>query len=196
MTPDGSRHCGVAFKDGAPLVGVWRIRQDHLLELDKPLPVETEKFVARAREKYGDPGRRAAYFLVDNMPASDRAKLGSDFLMENLALAIEARQKFPWGKTEPERIFFNDVLPYASLDEPRDPWRADFYKIASEIVRDCKTSTEAAQALNRELFNRLKVHYNLARKRNNQSPEESIEQGKATMRDRAGQSFWWMPAAR
>jgi transglutaminase-like putative cysteine protease len=47
-------------------------------------------------------------------------------------------------------------------------------------VRNCKTATEAAQALNKELFKRLKVHYNLARKRNNQSPKESIEQGKAT----------------
>jgi hypothetical protein len=148
--------------------------------LDESVPVETEKFIGAATEKFGDPGRRAAYFLVDNMPAADRASLDTDFLMENLRLALEARERFPWAKSPPERIFVNDVLPYASLDEPRDPWRADFYKVAGEIVAGCKTATEAAQALNQKLFTRLKVHYNLGRKRNNQSPSESIEQGKAT----------------
>jgi predicted esterase len=170
--------CSVAYKDDGR--HVWRIRQDRLLKLDEALPVESETFLAAAAEKHGDVGRRAAYFLLDNMPASDRAVLSSDFLMENLSLALQARTNFPWAGSVPERLFFNDVLPYASLDEPRDPWRADFYPMASNIVRDCKTATEAAQALNREIFKQVNVHYNLARKRNNQSPKESIDQGKAT----------------
>jgi hypothetical protein len=178
MTADGYA-CAVAFKEGER-ERVWRIRQDRLLKLDEALPVESEQFIAQAAEKYGDVGRRAAYFLVDNMPAGDRAMLDCNFLMENLGLALATRAKFPWARNVPERIFLNDVLPYASLDEPRDSWRADFYPLASEIVSDCKTATEAAQALNRELFKRLKVHYNLDRKRTNQSPAESIEQGKAT----------------
>ena len=177
-TSDGYA-CSVAYKEGDSR-HVWRIRYDRLLKLDEALPVETERFIAAAAEKYGDAGRRAAYFLVDNMPARDRAALSSEFLMENLSLAFEARKKFPWAAALPERMFVNDVLPYASLDEPRDPWRADFYRMGSEIVRDCKTATEAAQALNRELFKQVNVHYNTARKRNNQSPKESIEQGKAT----------------
>jgi pimeloyl-ACP methyl ester carboxylesterase len=144
------------------------------------MPVETEAFVATAAEKFGDVGRRAAYFLVDNMPASDRAAFDTEFQLENLSLALEARKKFPWATNVVERMFFNDVLPYASVDEPRDPWRAQFFALGSEICKDCKTATEAAQALNRELFKRINVHYNLARKRNNQSPKESIEQGKAT----------------
>ena len=178
LTSDGYA-CSVSYKDGERR-RVWRIRQDRLMKLDEALPVETEAFIAAAAAKYGDLGGRAAYFLVDNMPGSDRTGLSSDALMENLSLALEARNKFPWAKSVPERVFFNDVLPYASLDEPRDPWRADFYRIASGIVRECKTATEAAQALNRELFKQLNVHYNLRRKRNNQSPKESIEQGKAT----------------
>ncbi len=177
-TADGYA-CSVMFRDGERQ-RVWRIRQDRLLKLDEPLPVESEMFVALAADKFGDVGRRAAYFLVDNMPAGDRATLGSDFLMENLSLAFAARTNFPWAATVPERMFFNDVLPYASLDEPRDPWRADLYKLASEIVRGCTNATDAAQTLNRELFKKINVHYNLARKRNNQSPQESIEQGKAT----------------
>jgi predicted esterase len=178
LTADGYV-CSVAYKDG-DAQHVWRIRQDCLLKLDAPLPVETELFVAKALEKYSDVGRRAAFFLTDNMPAGDRSALTCDFLMENLDLALKARQEFPWAKALPERIFFNDVLPYASLDEPRDPWRADFYQRAGEIVKNCTNATEAAQAINRELFNQIKVHYNTARKRNNQSPAESIDQGKAT----------------
>jgi hypothetical protein len=159
---------------------VWRVRQDRLLALDEELPVETELFVAEAGKAYGDRGRRAAWFLVDNMPANDRGVLSEEFLMSNLDLAMKARTNFPWAGAISEPMFLNDVLPYASLDEPRDEWRTDFYRLAGEIVRNCKTAGEAAQILNRDLFKRVNVHYNTGRKRNNQSPAESIEQGKAT----------------
>ena len=137
------------------------------MALDEPLPLESETFIAQATARYGDAGRRAAYFLVDNMPAGDRAALSCDFLMQNLALALEARQRFPWAKTLPERIFLNDVLPYASIDEPREMWRKKFFDLAAGLVADCKTATEAVQTLNRDLFNRIQVHYNVSRKRNN-----------------------------
>jgi len=178
LTADGYV-CSVAFQNDGQ-TRVWRIRQDRRLQLDEPMPVETETFIAAATDQFGDLGRRAAYFLVDNMPAGDRAFLSRDFLLENLSLALAARTNFPWAAAVPERIFFNDILPYASLDEPRDPWRVDFHRRATEIVRGCQTATEAAQALNRELFKQINVHYNLARKRNNQSPQESMDQGKAT----------------
>ena len=84
------------------------------------------------------------------------------------------------GCRSSEPIFFNDVLPYASLDEPRDVWRAEFLRIAGELVRDSKTASEAAQTLNREFFKKINVHYNLGRKRNNQGPLGSIDEGKAT----------------
>jgi poly(3-hydroxybutyrate) depolymerase/transglutaminase-like putative cysteine protease len=177
-SPDGYT-CAVSFQD-QDQQRVWRIRQDRLLTLDQPLPLESETFVSRAAAEYGEAGRRAAYFLVDNMPASDRGTLSSDFLMQNLALAFEARKRFPWAGAVPERLFVNDVLPYASLDEPRDLWRPEFYQLCAELVRDCKTATEATQTLNRELFKRINVHYNLSRKRNNQGPLESINEGKAT----------------
>lgn len=177
-TPDGYV-CTAAFQeDGRQRA--WRIRQDRLLKLDEPMPLDSETLVARAGDKYGDAGRRAAYFLLDNMPAEDRGRLSCDFLMQDIDLALQARHRFPWAQAVPEPVFLNDVLPYASVDEPRDLWRAEFYPLAADMVRNCRTATEAAQALNRELFNRIKVHYNTARKRSNQSPSESIEQGKAT----------------
>jgi len=171
--------CSAAFDVGGRQ-RTWRIRQDRLLALDEPLPLESETFITQAAARYGEAGRRAAFFLVDNMPAGDRASLSCEFLMQDLALAFEARQRFPWAKAVPERMFFNDVLPYASIDEPREPWRKKFFDLAGELVADCKTATEAVQILNRDLFNRIHVHYNVARKRNNQGPLGSIEEGKAT----------------
>lgn len=140
----------------------------------------TDEFIASALARFGDPGARAARFLVDNMPPADRESLTSGFLLENLELAFKARQEFPWAREVPEDIFLNDVLPYAVFDEPRDPWRADLYTRCHDLVKDAHSATEAAQILNRDLFKQVNVHYNTGRKRPNQSPSESIALGKAT----------------
>ena len=65
----------------------------------------------------------------------------------------------PWGRNIPEDIFFNNVLPYANVDETRDEWRKDFYELCLPIVKTCKTPAEAAQKLNTEVFKKLKVTY-------------------------------------
>lgn len=140
----------------------------------------TGTFIGQAKEKHGDFGEKAARFLVQHMPETDKANLSAEFLLENLDLALEARETFPWGKEVPEEIFLNDVLPYAVFDEPRDPWRADFFQKAGDLVKDARTASEAAQILNRDLFKQLKTHYNVKRERVNQSPAESIRQGRAT----------------
>lgn len=139
----------------------------------------TDDFISEAA-KHGAVGEKAARFLVENMPPSDKENLTVKFLTENLDLAIKARAKFPWAKHVPEEIFLNNVLPYAVFDEPRDPWRADFMAKATPLVKDAKTTSEAAQILNRDFFKLINTHYHTERKRTNQSPKESIEQGKAT----------------
>lgn len=139
-----------------------------------------DDFVEQAREQHGELGERAARYLVENMPDADREALTTDFLLENLDLALRARSEFPWAASVPESIFLNDVLPYAVFDETREPWRPEMLKIARELVKDAKSATEAVQALNRGLFNRVKVHYNTGRKRPNQSPSESQKLGMAT----------------
>jgi predicted esterase len=138
------------------------------------------EFLSMAEAKHGAPGERAARFLVENMPAGDRTTLSVEYLMENLDLAFKARAEFPWAARLPEGLFLNDVLPYAVFDEPRDPWRAELYRLGRELVRDARTASEAAQILNRELFNLINVHYHTGRKRTNQSFQESKEQGRAT----------------
>jgi hypothetical protein len=139
-----------------------------------------EDFVAAAKEKHGAVGETAAKFLVGHMPETDRSSLNAGFLTENLDLALQARSEFPWAKAVPDEIFLNDVLPYAVFDEARDPWREDFLAKARPIVKDAKTASEAAQALNREFFKLINVHYNTGRKAPNQSPRESIASGRAT----------------
>ena len=161
---------------GGQVMAEWEQR----LEAAGKNSEEISSFIRKASEQHGDLGRRAAVFLVGGMPEVDLKTLESGFLMENLALALKAREEFPWCKELPEAVFFNDVLPYASLDETREPWRAGFYEQCRDMVKDCRTTTEAVQAINKDFFNLIKVHYNTGRKAPNQSPSESIELGKAT----------------
>ena len=124
--------------------------------------------------------RMGMEFLLVNMPEKDLRTLKAEFLLQNAELAYKTRQEFPWAKTVPDAIFFDNVLPYANVDESRDPWRQELYDLAAPMVKDCKTATEAVMKLNAELFPKLKVGYSTQRKLPNQSPKESIEQGKAS----------------
>ncbi len=144
------------------------------------LGAPVDEFLASAKKQHGDPGERAAQFLINHMSDRDRKTLSAEFLTENLNLAFQARSEFPWGSQVPEAVFLNDVLPYAVFDETRDPWRADLLARARDLVKEARTASEAAQALNRQIFNLVKVHYNTGRKRPNQSLKESVELGKAT----------------
>lgn len=141
---------------------------------------EISGFLETAGKKHGQFGTKAARFLVKGMPPKDLQSLKKDFLMENLSLALKARKQFTWAKAVPKEIFLNDVLPYASLDETRESWRPEFHEQCSKLVKDCKTATEAAQTINKEFFNIIKVHYNTGRKAPNQSPAESKALGMAT----------------
>lgn len=119
-------------------------------------------------------------FLVANMPDADLTSLKAAFLLENLDLAYKARSEAPWSKSIPDDIFFNNVLPYANVNESRDPWRKELYDLCRPIVKDCKTPGEAAQKLNGTLFEKLKVKYSTERKKADQSPLESMATGKAS----------------
>ena len=119
-------------------------------------------------------------FLIANMPESDRKVLKSDYLLENTRLAYRARRETPWGKSIPAELFLNDVLPYAHVDETRDPWRKEFFDLCMPMVKDCKTPEEAARKLNAELFGKLKVKYSTKRRAPNQSAKETLETGLAS----------------
>jgi len=120
--------------------------------------------------------RAALKFLLDNMPERDSTSLTREFLFENVALALEARNSCPWGAAIPDEIFLNHVLPYASVNERRDNWRKDFIARFGPLVKDCKTPGDAALMLNANMFKQINVSYHpTKRPKPDQSPFESIE---------------------
>lgn len=117
----------------------------------------------------------AIAFLIDHMPARDVAALKPEFLRRNVALAYQARNGFPWAQEIPKHIFFNDVLPYACIDEAREDWRADFLDRFREEAAKAKTLREAVTNINDALVRKTGVTYNTKRRAPNQGPLESIQ---------------------
>jgi hypothetical protein len=119
--------------------------------------------------------REAMAFLIAYMPESDLKTLTSAFLLDNLAAAETARQRFPWAKAVPRDVFLNDVLPYATVTERRDAWRADYLRRFGKIVENCKTGEEAVLAINAKIIAELGVTYKAQVRRPDQGPLESME---------------------
>ncbi|WP_430812179.1 MULTISPECIES: transglutaminase-like domain-containing protein [unclassified Carboxylicivirga] len=124
--------------------------------------------------------QEAVAFLIAYMPAHDLKTLSADFILENTAYAFKAREQFAWAQEVPDSVFFNDVLPYASLNERRDNWRKDFYERFSEYVKDCQTMQAAIDSVNKNVRDELLVDYNTKREKPDQSPYESMEQNMAS----------------
>lgn len=148
------------------------------LESQLALAGDNQSELVNAIATVPDEHREALNFLIANMSQQDLKELSASFLLENIRLAYRARAEANWKISD--ELFFNDVLPYANIDEPRDPWRESLYQLCRPIVKDCKTPGEAAQKLNATVFGKLAVKYSTKRKRANQSPRESIEQGLAS----------------
>ncbi|WP_165222304.1 transglutaminase domain-containing protein [Aquisphaera insulae] len=124
--------------------------------------------------------RPGAAYLIRYMPLRDLKSMKPDELARNIELAYRARSASAWAGEVPEEVFLDAVLPYASVTEPREPIRSEWLETYLPRVKGCKTTGEAAQVLNRALFNDTKVRYNTRRLRTDQSSRESIAQGMAT----------------
>ena len=128
----------------------------------------------------GPDARKCLAFLQANMPAADRTAVPTPVLLENIQYALLARGEFAWARNVPPDIFLNDVLPYAQLDEARDPWRREFYEKFAPLVRSCATAADALKVIHATIVPLTKVNYNTRRRRANQSPKESMETGMAS----------------
>ena len=95
-----------------------------------------------------------------------------------LALAHEARERAPWEM--PDDVFRNYVAPQTSVGEAEDDWRPLFREKFLPLVEGCATPTEAAEKLNREIWEILGVRYSPERDRPDQSPFHSMRIGKAS----------------
>lgn len=138
--------------------------------------------------------REAVAFLVANMPEGDLKALGKDYLLSNVRYAYLAREATPWGPKIPLELFFEDVLPYASVNERRDDWRKDFFDRFLPIAKESPTPGEAVKRLNVEVFKTFNVAYHATRRpKPDQSPYESIKAGYASC---TGLSILLIDAAR
>ena len=137
---------------------------------------EIEQAVKQAPKEH----RTAVEFLIQNMRQKDLQSLSAEFLLDNVRVAYEARAAAPWASQVSDDLFFKDILPYANVDEKRENWRGKLREICWPIVKDCKTTGEAAQELNKQLFKKVKVKYSTKRKKANQSPRESMDSGLAS----------------
>ena len=119
-------------------------------------------------------------WLITHMPDQDLKTLSAEFLLSNCNLAYEAKKNIPWGSDIPEEIFFDSVLPYANLNERREEWRGDFKNKFTSIVKNAKSSYEAAVLLNHQIYEKVGVIYSTDRPKADQSPYESIDAGMAS----------------
>ena len=119
-------------------------------------------------------------FLLQHMPTRDLNSLSAEFILENVSYAYRAWNEAPWHDQVSAELFYNDVLPYANINERRDRWRKDFYERFQPLVVDAKSPGEAAAKLNQQIFNIVKVHYSTKRPKADQSPYESIDAGMAS----------------
>jgi predicted esterase len=124
--------------------------------------------------------RESAEFLVVNMPLRDLKSLKADFLLAEIQLAHKTLAEVPWGTQIPKEIFLNNILPYASINERRDPWRKDFRERFAALVEGATTPSQAAAMLNQKLFALVNVKYSTKRAKADQSPYESIQSGLAS----------------
>jgi poly(3-hydroxybutyrate) depolymerase len=119
-------------------------------------------------------------WLLAHMPDRDLKSLTADFILENTALAYQAWREAPWHEQVSEEMFLDGILPYACVNEARDPWRAEFHERFMPLVAEARTPGEAAAILNQKVFPMVGVRYSTKRPKPDQSPKESIEAGMAS----------------
>lgn len=136
--------------------------------------------IARILEEVPADQSSGVKWLLANMPAGDLKSVSADFILENTDLAYQAWRNAPWHDQVSEAMFLDAILPYACVNEKRDPWRADFHERFMPLVAEARTPGEAAAILNQKIFPMLGVKYSTKRPKPDQSPKESIEAGMAS----------------
>ncbi len=121
-----------------------------------------------------------ALFLLTHMPEKDITTLSAEFISDQLKWAFIARDEFSWCRALHDSIFYNEVLPYCSLDEDRDNWRPRFYNTFKPLVKGCTNINQAIDSINRNIQRVLGVDYNVKRSKVNNSPLQAIREKMAT----------------
>ncbi len=119
--------------------------------------------------------------LAKSLRAGDSQIATPDFLRRQASLALAARDKSAWARDIPIELFNEFVLPCTSVDETIGDWRSNFARRFTPAVENARSAGDAAQILNRTIYDQLKVKYSATlRPQANQSPSESIAAGYAS----------------
>ncbi|MBF0511337.1 MAG: transglutaminase domain-containing protein [Candidatus Omnitrophica bacterium] len=171
------------YKDFRPSISeirhvVFLVSAEYKQDIDRALRKAGRNAcqLMKALEATSPEEREGMSFLIAHMPGRDLVRLKAEFLIKNVHLAYKAWGMAPWGKQIPKDIFFNEILPYASLNERRDSWREDFYQRFMNVAQEKGSIREAVKKLNKYVFDVLKVSYNpVKRPKPDQSPYESLQ---------------------
>lgn len=74
----------------------------------------------------------------------DVETLDSAFIVSNIDMAFEAREKRPWGKNVRWEDFLEFVLPYRLGDEPLSDWRKEILKEYGSLIDSIASLPEAS----------------------------------------------------
>jgi hypothetical protein len=85
----------------------------------------------------------AMRFLVAGLPLADLGTVSADYLIENVALALTARNEMPYGRSYSDAVWAHYVLPHRVSQEPLEPWREHFHRNIAGLVKDCQSIEEA-----------------------------------------------------
>ena len=150
------------------------------IDLELDIAGKNKKEIEKAMQKVPKNQRSGMEWLIKHMPEEDLKKVTSRFLLNNCDLAYKSRKQFSWGASVPDSIFFEYVLPFASLNERRENWRKDFYYRFSTVIKSATSAYEAAAILNNKMFEMVGVKYSTKRPKADQAPYESMEAGLAS----------------
>ena len=151
-------------------------------DIDQRLNIagKNKKEIERAMRAVPKSQRMGMEWLIKHMPDEDLKTVSSGFLLDNCDLAYKAWKKSSWGSDIPESIFFEYVLPFASLNEKRESWRKDFFNRFLPVIKNATSPYEAAAILNNKMFEMVGVKYSTERPKADQSPYESMDAGQAS----------------
>lgn len=79
--------------------------------------------------------RNALEFIYAYMPTPDIVDHSSDFHLDNVRVALRAREELPWGKTVPADLFRHFVLPLRVNNEVLDDFRTEYYAELRDLVK-------------------------------------------------------------
>ena len=150
--------------------------------IDRELKIagKNKKEIQNAIRRVPKAQRAGMEWLIKHMPQEDLKTVSSRFLLDNCGLAYKTRKEYTWGASVPDSIFFEYVLPFASLNERRENWRKDFYYRFSSVTKSAASAYEAAAILNNKMFEMVGVKYSTKRPKADQAPYESMEAGLAS----------------